>query len=138
MTVSKVTLTVMTLQRYIGILHPHVCRTKVTKKRLLIFVAFSCVGVIIFLFPSRTAKETAGAVGVTLVFLFNAFAYTKIYLVVRKAARSGNQPQDFASEKKFTRLISFLQNIKQAKSSFMIVICIFILVFLPAAIKFQC
>ena len=132
--VSGVTINVITLQRYLAILHPHFHRTKVTKKRLLIFEAFGCVGVIIFIFFFRTAKNTARAVGIMLVFLFNAFAYTKIYLVVRKAARSQKQLQDLASDQKFTRLILFLQNIKQAKSSFMVVICFFILIFLPAAI----
>ena len=134
MSVSEVTINVITLQRYLAILHPHFHRTKVTKKRLLIFEAFGCVGVIILILFFRTTKNTAGAVGVTLVSLFNAFAYTKIYLVVRKAARSRKQLQDLASDQKFTRLILFLQNIKHAKSSFMVVICFFILIFLPAAI----
>ena len=132
--VSEVTINVITLQRYLAILHPHFHRTKVTKKRLLIVEAFGCVGVIILILFFRTTKNTAGAVGVTLVFLFNAFAYTKIYLVVRKAARSRKQLQDLASDQKFTRLILFFHNIKQAKSSFMVVICFFILVFLPTAI----
>lgn len=131
---SKITLTAMTLQRYIAIVHPYVHRTQVTIKRVLIFVAFNCAGVIIFFFAPQTAKEAAGAVVITLVLLFNTLAYTKIYMVIRTAARSRNQVRDSASEDKFTKLKLFLQNIKQAKSSFIVVICFFVLVFLPAAI----
>ena len=67
-------------------------------------------------------------------FLFNAFTYTKIYLVVRKMARSRNQPQDSGSDGKFERLKLFLQNVKQAKSSFTVVICFYTFVFLPSTI----
>ena len=134
MGVSKITLIAMTLQKYIAIVHPFAHRTKVTKNRILIFVALKYAGVVIFFFAPQTAKEAAGAVVITFAFLFNAFAYTKIYLVSRTAARWRNKLQDSGSEEKFTRLKSFLQNIKQAKSSFIVVICFFILVFFPPTI----
>ena len=132
--VSKITLITMTLQKYIAIVHPYAHRTKVTKNRILIFVVIKCAGVVIFFFAPQTAKRTGGAVVITFIFLFNAFAYTKIYLVSRTAARWRNKQQDSGSEEKVTRLKSFLQNVKQAKSTFIVVICFFILVFFPPMI----
>ena len=131
---SKITLTAMIIQKYIAIVHPYIHRTQVTKKRILIFVALNCAVVIVFFFAPQTAKEAAGIVVITLVFLFNTFAYTKLFLVIRTAAQSRNKISDSASEEKFTGLKLFLQNIKQAKCSFIVVFCFFILVFLLAAI----
>ena len=74
----------MTLQRYIDIQHPHVHRTQVTKKRLLTFVTVICVLDIVLYSP--VIGEATVETMVTFAFLFNAFTYTKIYLVVRKMA----------------------------------------------------
>jgi hypothetical protein len=45
---------------------------------------------------------------------------------VRKLARSPNQPCGVAAEENLTRMKLFLQEIKQAKSCFMVVICFFL------------
>ena len=71
-----------------------------------------------------------GAFLVPLVFVFTAFAYTRIYLVVRKLNRTQNQPSD-VEEVNLTRKKLFLREIKQAKSCFIVVMCFFILSFLP-------
>ena len=136
---STVTLSALTMERYIAILHPYAYSTRVTKKRLLIYVATGAVvmfSVIIFSLLSLRLLQTFGTVVETLLFFFTAFAYTRIYLVVRKLARSPNQRCGVAEEENLTRMKLFLREIKQAKSCFMIVICFFVLCLFPGAIAF--
>jgi pheromone shutdown protein TraB len=72
---------------------------------------------------------------VTLFFIFAAFVYTRIYLVVIKMVDSQNNTQSVAApEENITRKKRFLQEIKQAKSCFLVVMCYFILCFLPVTL----
>ena len=135
---SVVTLSAMTLERYIAILHPYAYSTQVTKKRLLISVGSGAMLVISWIFLSffiHGTIRTGAAVITTFIFFFNAFAYTRIYLVVKKLARSQNQLHDAFAEENLTRMKLFLREMKQAKSCFIVVICFFFLVFLPTAIS---
>ena len=134
---STSTVSVLTLERYIAILHPYAYKTQVTKKRLLIFVCFSAVVMFsVTIFSIHFRKLSLGIIVIgTPIFFFFAFAYTKIYLVVKKLARSQNRPHDAAAEN-LTRMKLFLREIKQAKSCFIVVICFGLLSFLPGAITF--
>ena len=69
-----------------------------------------------------------------LIFVFTAFAHTRIYSVVKKLSRSPNRPHDPAAVENKTKMKVFLQNFKHAKSCFMVVICFGVLYFLPGAI----
>ena len=136
---SIVTLSALTMERYIAILHPYAYSTHVTKKRLLIYMITGAVvmfSVIIFSFLNPRLLQIFGTVVETLLFFFTAFAYTRIYLVVRKLARSPNQRCGVAVEENLTRMKLFLREIKQAKSCFMIVICFFVLCLFPGAMAF--
>jgi hypothetical protein len=89
--VSAITLSAMTLERYIAILHPYAYSTQVTKRRLLIYVGcFAAVDLffIILSFEHLRLLEIYATVKITFVFFFIAFVYTRIYLVVRKLAQS--------------------------------------------------
>ncbi len=134
---STSTVSVLTLERYIAILHPYAYKTQVTKKRLLIFVCFGAVVIFsVNIFSIHFRKLLLGALVIgTLIFFSFAFAYTRIYLVVKKLARSQNRPHDAAAEN-VTRMKLFLRKIKQAKSCFIVVICFGLLSFLPGAIAF--
>ena len=126
----------MTAERYIAILHPYAYTTQVTKRRLLIFVCFTAVvHSIATAFPARYDNKLVriypSMVGL-LTPTFIAFSYTRIYLIVRRLARSANRPHDPASGGNGTRRKAFQQEIKQAKSCFIVVICFFTLTFLPA------
>ena len=131
------TLSAMTLERYIAILHPYSYKTLVTKKRLLIFVGCGAVVPIsvflLFLYNPRLSHILL-AVKLMLIFVFTAFAYTRIYLVVKKLSHSPNRPHDPAAVENATKMKVFLQNFKHAKSCFMVVICFGVLCFLPMAI----
>jgi hypothetical protein len=109
----------------------------VTKKRLLIFVGCGAVlAILLFLF-FLDQPELYYICAITLIMLilaFVTFAYTKIYLVVRKLSRSPNRPHDPAAQENTTRMKVFLGQIKHAKSCFMVVVCFGVLCFLPGAI----
>ncbi len=135
---SMFTLSALTLERYIAILHPYAYKTQVTKKRLLIFVCIGAVvmfSLIISSFFIRKRFHISTVIVEIIIFFFIAFAYTRIYLVVKKLARSQNRPHDAAAEN-LTRIKLFLREIKQAKSCFIVVICFGFLCFLPVVIAF--
>ena len=131
--ISTITLSAMTLERYIAILHPYAYIAKVTKKRLLIYVCSGAAMVFSLFFPSLGIKKLIVAISVMLIFFFTVFAYTRIYVVARKLARSQNQLHDAAGEENLTRKKLFLREIKLAKSCFIAVICFCVLCFLPTA-----
>ena len=135
--ISTLILFGMTLERYIAVLHPY-SYSRVTKKKILIFVCFAVKGVVFAAFLSlkipvlRAIFITAT---VTLFFLFAIFVYTRIYLVVIKMVDSQNKRHSVAvTEENLTRKKRFLQEIKQAKSCFLVVMCYFILYFLPVTL----
>ena len=135
--ISTITLSAMILERYIAILHPYAYRTQVTIKRLLIFVGSGIVVasgvVIVALRNPRLFGFCAAAIEMS-IFVFAAFSHRKIYLVVKRLARSPNRPHDPAAEEKLTKMKVLLQEIKQAKSCFIVVICFGVFCFFPAAI----
>ena len=132
---SSIILTALTLERYIAIVHPYSYNTEVTKKRLLLFIgSFFVIEFCVFtlsLGGIQSLLELYAVVKMTLVLLFIAFSYTKIYLVVRKISRSQCKPQDPSSNENLTRMKLFLREIRQAKACFIVVICFCALSFLP-------
>jgi predicted membrane protein len=108
----------------------------VTIKRLLIYTGCGVVvaisSVFLFVLEPRLYHIFLGTL-VALVFIFTAFANTKIYLVIRKLSRSPNRPHDPTTVENTTKLKVFLGEIKHAKSCFMVVVCFCVLCFLPAA-----
>ena len=136
MGLSTYTVSALTLERYIAILHPYAYKAQVTKKRLFIYV---CIGAVVMfsltIFSFHTGRRYGAIAVQILIFIFMAFAYTRIYLVVKKLARSENRPHDATAEN-LTKMKLFLREIKQAKSCFIVVICFGLLCFLPTAIAF--
>ena len=134
---SSITLSALTMDRYIAILHPYAYTTYVTRKKLLIYVGCGAAAefsVITLSLAVQGFLEMYSTVKVMFVFFLIAFAYTRIYLVVKKLARSRNKPHDASSEENLTRIKLFLREIKQAKSCFIVIICFFVLDFFPTVI----
>ena len=135
--ISTITLSAATLERYIAILHPYVYTSWVTKKRLLIYtvcgVALTLSAIVLSLRNNRLFEIFATVI-VTVHFIFTAFAYTRIFLIVKKLVRSSKKLHDAGAAKNLSKMKLLLQEIKQAKSCFLVVICFCALVFLPPAI----
>ena len=135
---SSITVTAMTLERYIAILHPFSYKTQVTRNRLLKFVSGIVTVeflVIILSFKSRWFLQIYIILKVTLVFFITAFVYTRIYLVVKKLARAEKKPNDAAAGRNLTKRKVFLQELRQARSCFIVVVCFFALSFLPPIVS---
>ena len=134
---SSIALTAMTVERYIAILHPYAYKTCVSKKRLLKFIgAIVTVEffVIILSLKSTSFLQIYIILKVTVIFFTTAYVYTRIYLVVKKLARLQKKPNDGNAEKNLTKMKLFLQEIRQARSCFIVVVCYFVLCFLPPTI----
>ena len=137
MGVSTIITTAMTIERYIAILHPYAYKIQVTKRRILVSVC-SSAAMDVFLMNLFLRFQTLVRIYVIMkltCFLFlTAYAYGRIYSVVRKLIRSQKKPHDETKEINLGKMKLFLQQIKQARSSFIVVFCLFTLCFLPPVI----
>ena len=119
---APVSLSAMTAERYIGVLHPYSYQSLVTKRRVLIYVGvagFLCAAHAIFMFNGPRISTT---VIMFTFFLFTAYAYARIYLVVRKLDRLESRPANSVSKDNHSRRRCLLREIKHAKCCFIVVI----------------
>ena len=137
MGLSLISLTALSFERYMGVLHPFVHRTKVTKKKMSVFVC-SAASTIALLLPGAFFTHAYVFDFICIFFLlicltFITFAYTRIFSAARKRLYSENKPGDCANEQNpesFSKKRRFLKELKLAKSCF-IVVCTFVFCFLP-------
>ncbi len=133
---SMITMSAMTIERYIGVLHPYYYETNVTKKRILIYVCASSLvlcSVVAYSFRDRTIFRIILTGSISLFLLFAGFVYTRIYLVIRKLIRSERRP---AYESDGSQNVVKKQTIREsrhARSCFLVVIC-FALCLLPSTL----
>ena len=133
--VSTIILFVMTLERYVAIMHPFRYTILITRKRIIVCV---CVGSLVFLtvlflsriFLTRPLIDVWIIIQSTLFFLVTLFAYTRIFLVVRKLARLQRKLLGSADEY-LTKTKLFHRNIKHAKSCFKVMASYVALHYLP-------
>ena len=124
---SIVTLSALTVERYIGVLHPYSYGTKVTIKRIVIYVACGGFFVVAVFGLSLHMKALIGNVLTAMILLFfitTVFAYTRIYLVVRRLARSRNRPADANEEN--SRRKTIFREVKHVKSCFIVILAFFV------------
>ena len=137
MGVSTIITTAMTIERYIAILHPYAYKIQVTKRRILVSVCSSTVMDVFLMNLSariQTLVRIYSIVKLTFFLFLTAYAYGRIYSVVRRLVRSQKKPHDETKEINLGKMKLFLQQIKQARSSFIVVVCLFTLCFLPPVI----
>ena len=128
--ISIITLSVITMERYIGVVHPYSYATLVTKRRILAYVIGGIsLDVLVITVLSTRVKNIEivfFATMVTLFFILNAFVYSRIYFIIQGLLRSKVQPShESRSEKK-----KCLREMKHARSCFLVVLC-FVLCMTP-------
>ena len=127
---SIITLSALTLERYVAVLHPYSYKTFVTKKQILVFVL---MGAIILCTIFGLSAIDRGIIrnfghGTISVFIFStAFVYIRIYRVIRKLVHSEKRPACENDGKDNLRRKQTLRDSKHAKSCFLVVICFGIL-----------
>ena len=137
MGVSLITLCALSFERYMGVLHPFIHRTKVTKKKLSSFV-YCATFVIAFLLPgtfiaSAYVFDWTCISTLLICVIFITFVYTRIFFAARKRLHSANKPGDCVNEQNsdnLSRKRRLLKELKIARSCFLVV-CTFGLCFLP-------
>ncbi len=123
---SIITLSAMTIERYIAVLHPYTYQTKVTKKRILIFVCGG--GIVLSALFAASARDrgifrTFSVVAIPRFFFLTAFVYTRIYFAMRKLVRSEQRPACESNVDENSRKRKLVRECRHAKSCFLVVIC---------------
>ena len=122
-TLSIAILSTMTIERYIGVLHPYSYPNLLTKRRMLKYVGVWCLvylGISILSLHRVRESEIIISTILLLHFLFILFAYTRIYIVVRRLDHRQEVPVDIAQD--WSRKRRLFREIKHAKSCFIVVI----------------
>ena len=139
MALSLAMLCALSFERYMGVLHPLVHRTKVTKKRFLgylcivIFIIFAMM-LVSLVYPTLYFALVSINIFISLILV--TFFYTRIFLAARQRFRLQNRPGAVvgelnSSERKKKR--QFIAEFKLAKSCFLLVVT-FVLCFVPSFI----
>ena len=127
---SILTLSALTIERYIGVVHPY-CYKKLTKSQIVKFVLcgflilLSITGASAFSQHQITKYAAIGGLGIFLIFI--TFAYVRIYLEMRRLSRSEVRPNIEGGEENKDRKLKF-REIKRAVSCFIVVISFLVLI----------
>ena len=127
--ISFLNLFLLTVERYLSIMHPVAHRVQLTKRKVLICSSFTTLPALLFNFanfPSEIVHSTAIILFVGTILALNTFAYVKIFLVARNSHKS-NRIADFSktmeqNSSEFQRKRKSLQEVKLAKSCALVVV----------------
>jgi hypothetical protein len=126
---SMTTMSAMTFERYMGVLHPFVHRVKVTKSRVLKYIiSVCCIQTLVFsvTFFNGVQITRPFFTTYTLLFLaFTAFAYSRIFCFrIKNMSRSplGKQVVNVAERTNGSTKARLLKELKIAKSCFLVVV----------------
>lgn len=138
---SLITLSFISFERYMGVLHPFIHRTKITKKKLLFHVFHSCVShtvTVLIFYVYMTVRRLVIATVIPVFLVGTTYIYVRIFLVARKRLMATQNPNAIAGQgnkSAMDKKKTYLREIKLAKSCFMIVL-LFIFSFLPLSIVY--
>ena len=109
-TLSIVTLSTLTMERYLCAIHPVFHRTRLRKKQIVTCTVGAALILLSVVIASNFTSEgditRVAATGISTIFyIFNIFAYIQIYLVVRRVTQSRVRPNGNAWEENRRRPI---------------------------------
>jgi hypothetical protein len=123
-------------ERYVGVVHPFIHKTKITKVKLsliLLFVWSCCAIVALPAYFQDNPLQLFVPICIAFLILITIFSYTKIaYTVISSKLRRQRLIEDHpnpngrdseTAKKNRMEILHFLKELKMAKSSFMIVLC---------------
>ena len=148
-TMSIMTLFGLNIERYLSILHPFYHRTKVTKSKLLKMIVGFWLLIVILSLPRFVFGEKVkymSSILVVFIAVFTSSIYVTIYITARrrprvtKTWRTEELATNSRESERRTAEANWIQNIKMAKSSAIVVALTFtcnvplaVLLFLPKA-----
>jgi hypothetical protein len=125
--ISLITLTAMTVERYMSIIHPIKHRNLVTKGGLIVFLVCGILFITVCNALSVLQSQLLGSflgIYMLLFLLLATFVYTKIYFALQNLKRPGsvgdNATRNSQNERKLVK------KIKLVKSCFLAVACFFL------------
>ena len=121
---SMVTLSALTMERYIGVLHPYQYQIWVTKKRILSYVC-GCGVLICFVVAYSFYDQQIIYFVFSMMFgflLLTGYVYTRIYFVIRKLIRSEKRP-NCQSAINYDKKRMIEREGRSVRSCFSVVIC---------------
>ena len=132
------TMIVVNCERYLGIVHPIFHKTKVTKERLvqcLLIIWFVGGAQTILLFYYGDFFVKLKTIEVIFFMILLLYMYVKIYATAQKSTNVRNGSQNRVQQEETSRFKDkcVIQNVRLAKSCFLVVISCYIC-FLPASI----
>ena len=125
---SMTTMSAMSFERYMGVLHPFVHRVQVTKSRVLKYIiSVCCIQTLVYsvtLFNGVQITRPFFVTNMLLFLAFTAFAYTKIFCFRIKNSKSplGKQVVNVAEPTNASTKARLLKELKIAKSCFLVVV----------------
>ena len=127
--VSASTVFVISIQRYFSIVRPILHHTIATKKRFLLTNLLVWFIYLLFYLSRIFSLNYNWIVLVVLGFIFcctSLFVYSSIFLVARKKLRNANHVNSTSGQDNSPNLVSFLRELKLAKTYILIALLLFI------------
>ena len=135
-------------ERYFGVLHPLIHRTKIIKVKLshfLLFIWLSCAIVSVPAYFHEDPFQVSATLSIVFLILITICSYIKIaYTVILSKIRRERLTNDHPNpegqrsqkaRKNRKEIMYFLKELKMAKSSFLIVLC-YLLCYTPVLVVF--
>ena len=130
--------TAISAERYFGVVHPLVHRTKITKgklMKLLLLIWASCAVISLPAYFDENPTQIFTAISMAFLLLITLCSYTRIACTVilskiRRKKLADEQPNAESPDNQTAKInrkevLHFLKELKMAKSSFLIVLCYF-------------
>ena len=139
--ISLTTICLLTLERYLSILHPVVHRSYVTKTRMLICVCcgsvwFVVTGPVLRIISEKSSIMILNLVVVAIVLACTTFAYVRIYFAVRNMHFSNDCISDYSTEQSSSKTKEKRKSLRErslAKSCALVVLICYVC-YLPFAV----
>ena len=123
---SIITLSAMNIERYMGVVHPLIHRTKVTKRKVLkyvISVGFLYLITLTVSFVNYAVLAISTCLIMVIFLSTTLFVYIRVFFVASTSGTIRNSPQNLPDERTWR---TFSKQVKLAKSCFLVVVCMFV------------
>ena len=131
---SIVVLSGLTMERYLSAVHPFFHRTRLTKTVIVKFIAGAVVFLVAVTIAALFHGDLTGYVLRVIIgtfFIFNTYAYVRIYVVIRKNRRAICERDESSNEKESQKdRRRLLVEVKHAMSCFIVVVS-FVFLYFP-------